>query len=137
MLDSNLSKSKDNLITLGNTTIGDTTYDFFEMYNKLEYDIIVSNIPYGLDLKKQILKKLVQIDKPFIIVMNSSNIHTNYFNNTFKHVRQHLQIVFPRGKLFFEKLISQDKTELLKKTSFSSVYVTYKMNIPNEKLYLD
>ena len=137
MLNSKLSKSKENLITLGNNTIGDTTYDFFEMYNKLEYDIIVSNIPYGLDLKKQILKTLVEIDKPFIIVMNSANIHTNYFNNTFKHVRKHLQIIFPRGKLFFEKVISDSKTELLKKTSFCSVYVAYKMNIPNENLYLD
>ena len=80
---------------------------------------------------------IVEIDKPFIIIMNSSNIHINYFNDKFKHVREHLQIIFPRGKLFFEKLINENKTELLKKTSFSSVYVAFKMNIPNENLYLD
>ena len=105
LLNAKLSKSKEHLLQLGNNVIGDTTYDFFEMYNKLEYDIIVSNIPYGLHLKKQILQKLVEIDKPFIIIMNSSNIHTNYFNDIFKTVRKYLQIVVPRGKLYFEKLI--------------------------------
>ena len=83
------------------------------------------------------LKRLIELDKPFIIIMNSMNIYSNYFNDIFKNVRKDLQIVIPKGKIHFEKLMDDGTTELKKNTSFYCVYVFYKMNIINEKLYLN
>ncbi len=137
MLGSHLSKSKQHLIDLNNKVIGDPTYDFFEMYDKLDYDLIVSNPPFETTIKQNILKKLVEIDKPFIIIMNSMNTFSKYFHNTFKDKKQHLQIITPNDKIHFEKLnIDTNKTKLEKGTSFYSVYVAYKMNIPTEKLWI-
>ncbi len=136
MFNSRLSKSKTNLIELNNKVVGETDWDFFEKCEDLEYDLIISNPPFNKEIKIPILKKLVQLDKPFIIIMNSMNIYANYFNDIFKNGRKDLQIIIPKGKIHFEKLIG-DKTELKSNTSFYCVYVAYKMNIPNEKLYLD
>jgi len=136
MLNSNLSKSKQNLIELGKNVIGETDYDYFNKCEELEYDLIVSNIPFDKEIKIPILQKLVQVDKPFIIIMNSMNVFSNYFNNIFKNNRKDLQIIYPKGKIHFEKL-EDNTTELKKNCSFYCVYVAYKMNIPNDKLYLD
>ena len=135
MLNSHLSKSRENLRELGCNVVGNTEWDFLTC-ERPEYDVIVSNPPFNKEIKIPILKRLVQDDKPFIIIMNSCNVFSNYFNDIFKDHREHLQIIYPHGKIYFEKLI-EGKTELKKNTSFYCIYVAYKMNIPNEKLYLD
>ena len=137
MFNSTLSKSKSNLIELNNKVVGETDWDFFDKCENLEYDLIVSNPPFNKEVKIPILKKLVELDKPFIIIMNSMNIYANYFNDIFKNGRKDLQIIIPKGKIHFEKLLENGTTELKTNTSFYCVYVAYKMNIPNEKLFLD
>ena len=134
LLNSNQSKSKSNLKELGCNVIGDTSWDFLN--TNVEHDLIVSNPPFSNPLKTDCLKRLVYNDRPFIIIMNSMNCFSNYFNDIFKNNKQHLQIIYPRGKIHFEKLLEDGTTELLKKTSFYCVYVAYKMDIPNDKLYL-
>ena len=135
LLNSHRSKSMANLKELGKNVIGNTSWDFME--TEPEFDLIVSNPPFDKEIKIPILKRLVQLDKPFIIIMNSCNIYSNYFNDIFKNVRKHLQIIHPKGKIYFEKLMEDGTTELKKNTSFYCVYVAYKMNIDNEKLFLD
>jgi hypothetical protein len=137
LLNSTKSKSLDNLKSLNKKVIGNTEWNFFDKCDELEYDLIVSNPPFDKTLKIPILKKLVELDKPFIIIMNSLNIFSKYFNNIFKNHREHLQIVIPSNKIHFEKLLDNGETELKKNTSFYCVYVCYKMNIPNDKLYLN
>ena len=137
LLNSHMSKSIANLQSLNKNVIGNTQWDFFDKCNELEYDMIVSNPPFDKSIKIPVLKKLVQLDKPFILIMNSMNVFANYFNDTFKDNREHLQIVYPKGKLHFEKLLENGTTELKKNTSFYCIYVFYKMNIPSDKLYLD
>lgn len=135
LLNSHASKSMQNLKELGKNVIGDTSWDF--MKTEPEYDLIVSNPPFEKEIKIPILKRLVQLDKPFIIIMNNLNIYSNYFNEIFKNHREHLQIVYPKRKIHFEKLLEDGTTELKKNTSFYCVYVAYKMNIDKEKLFLD
>tara|TARA_R110001632_G_C11353766_1_gene418656 strand:- start:2560 stop:3093 length:534 start_codon:yes stop_codon:yes gene_type:complete len=137
LLGSNQSKSVANLISLNVNVVGNTEWDYFDKCNELEYDLIVSNPPFETKIKQKILKSLVSIDKPFILIMNSMNCFSNYFNETFKNVRQHLQIIYPKGKIHFEKLLENGETELKKGTSFYCVYICYKMNIPSDKLFLD
>lgn len=137
LLNSHKSKSKQYFTELGKNVIGNTEWDFFDKCKDLEYDLIVSNPPFDKTIKIPILQKLVECDKPFILIMNSMNTFANYFNDTFKNHREHLQIITPRGKIHFEKLMDNGETELKKNCSFYCVYVCYKMNIPNDKLYLD
>lgn len=135
MFGSHLSKSVTNLTQLGNKVVGNVEWDFLNC-DVPEYDLIVSNPPFDKEIKIPILKRLVQLDKPFIIIMNSCNLYSNYFNDIFKEGRKDLQIIIPKGKIHFEKLINGE-TQLKTNTSFYCVYVAYKMNIPNEKLFLD
>ena len=67
LLGSVRSKSMQNLKELGKNVIGDTSWDFFE--TEPEFDLIVSNPPFDKQIKIPILKRLVQLDKPFIIIM--------------------------------------------------------------------
>ena len=136
LLNSHLSKSLKNLRDLNKNVIGNTEWDFFDKCDELEYDMIVSNPPFDKTIKIPILKKLVELDKPFILIMNSMNIYSNYFNEIFKNNRCELQIIIPKGKIHFE-MMKDGKCELKKNTSFYCIYVAYKMNIPQEKLFLD
>ena len=136
LLNSRLSKSVQNLKDLKVNVIGNTEWNYFDKCESLDYDLIISNPPFNKEIKIPILQKLVDVGKPFIIIMNSMNIYANYFNDIFKDNRKDLQIIIPKGKIHFEKLIG-DKTELKTNTSFYCVYVAYKMNIPTKQLYLD
>jgi len=146
-LESYLSESGKHLQELtGNTVLYDYEWDFLEVGSAVvksikicgENPIIIGNPPYSLELKKKIFKKLLELDIPFILLMNANVIHSNYFNEIFKNHRQHLQLVIPNGKIHYEKLDKETNTkEILKRTAFYSLFVCYKMDIPNEKLYLD
>tara|TARA_R110002072_G_scaffold136310_3_gene278747 strand:+ start:579 stop:1112 length:534 start_codon:yes stop_codon:yes gene_type:complete len=137
ILNSHRSDSKQHLTDLGNIVVGDTDWDYFEHYDKLEYDLIVTNIPFETNLKQRLLHTMLANGKPFITILNSMNVFANWFNDVFKEHRADLQVIYPRGKLHFEKLKEDGTTEYCKGTSFYCVYVCYKMNIPNDLLYLD
>ena len=134
-LNSKLSKSINNLKELGFNVVGNTDLDFFNTETRPDYDIIISNPPFDGKIKIPILKRLVEDDKPFILIMNSMNIYSNYFNEIFADNKKDLQLIIPRGKIYFEKL-EGDITILKKNTYFYCVYVCYKMDIPNEKLWV-
>ena len=61
------------------------------MYNKLDYDIIISNPPFSI--KQKIFKLLKQIDKPFILIVPVSIITKKYFMDNFK---DDFQIIIPK-----------------------------------------
>ena len=100
-----------------------------------DWDMIITNIPFSLELKKSILSRFIELDKPFITLMNSCNLYSNYMRDIFGENIKHLQVIHPKGKINYDKLENGD----LKKTkncSFYSVYVCYKLNLPNDKLWL-
>lgn len=136
MLNSNMSKSKQYLQELGFNVIGDTSWDYFEMKDQIEYDYIITNIPFETKLKQKLLTSMVAEDKPFITIMNSLNIFSKYIREIFKGNEEHLQIVYPSNKIHFNKLTQDGTTEYNSKTSFYCVYVAYKMNIPAKNLML-
>ena len=51
--------------------------DFFDDDTLPEYDILVSNPPFSKS--KDILNRLKILDKPFILILPSSKINTQYF----------------------------------------------------------
>jgi hypothetical protein len=128
MLNATRSQSMDIWKKWGYKVVGDRTWDVLNCQVP-ECDIIITNPPFDTEIKKNILKRLVQIDKPFIIIMNSTNTFSNYFHEIMD--LNHTQIITPRQKLHFKK----DGEEEKKQTSFYSVFVAYRMNLPNNKLF--
>jgi len=105
--------------------------DFFE--NNLG-DIIVSNPPFSKS--KEVIKRLKELDKPFIIIMPVSKINTSYFRDNFMNCG--LQIIIPRKRIHFEKQINNKKVENWKNAcNFDCFYYCYKIGLENSITWLE
>jgi hypothetical protein len=104
--------------------------DFFE---NDKGDIIVSNPPFSL--VKEILKRLLVLDKPFIMILPSSKINTSYFR---EWKDKHIQIIIPRKRIQFEKLVDGVRPENNKKCcNFDCFYYCYKIGLPRDIVWLE
>jgi hypothetical protein len=100
--------------------------DFFDDETLPEYDIIVSNPPFSLS--KEVMKRLKELDKPFIIIMPSSKINTSYF----REYKDNIQIIIPKKRIYFIK-----NGEQTKGCNFDCFYYCYKMNLKNDITWLE
>jgi len=115
---------------LGHTVIHNPV-DFFE--NDLG-DIIVTNPPFSKS--KEVLTRLKQLGKPFIIILPVSKINTCYFRFLFKD--EHIQIVIPRKRIHFQKLIDgKEPDDWKSQCNFDCFYYCWKMNLPNDIVWLE
>ena len=122
-------KSGDYLRELGFNVIHEPI-DFFE--NDLG-DIIVSNPPFSKS--KQVLDRLYELDKPFIIISPVSKICHSYFR---KWKDKNLQIIIPRRRIQFTKLVNGEPVEDWRdRCNFECFYYCYKMNLPKDLIWLD
>ena len=96
------------------------------MYNKLDYDIIISNPPFSI--KQKIFKLLKQIDKPFILIVPVSIITKKYFMDNFK---DDFQIIIPKKRIQFIK----DEVQT-KRCWFDCVYICFKMNLDKDITFI-
>lgn len=104
--------------------------DFFE--SNLG-DIIISNPPFSKC--KEVLPRLLILDKPFILIMPSSKINTSYFR-AFKN--KGLQIIIPRKRIHFVKIVDGKPIEDNKSCcNFDCFYYCYKMNFTNDIIWLE
>lgn len=105
--------------------------NFFE--NNLG-EIIVSNPPFSKS--KEVIQRLKQLDKPFIIIMPSSKINTSYFRETF--MNSGLQIIIPRKRIHFEKHVEGKMVEGWKNAcNFDCFYYCYKIGLENSITWLE
>lgn len=114
---------------LGYTVEGGEDEDFFQ-HNK--GDIIVSNPPFTII--PTILERIIDLDKPFILIMPSSKINTQYFRKLFATRR--IQIIIPRKRIQFEKIVNDQKVES-NKCNFDCFYYCYKMNLERDIIWLE
>lgn len=106
--------------------------DFFTE-EPLNWDIIVSNPPFSLS--KQVMHKLLEYDKPFILIMPSSKINTSYMR---EWKDKNLQIIIPRKRIHFQKQVNGVVPDDFKSScNFDCFYYCYKMNLPNDIVWLD
>jgi hypothetical protein len=100
--------------------------DFFE-HDK--GDIIVSNPPFTRI--PEVLERLKTIGKPFLLIMPSSKINTQYFRNLF--AKEKIQIIIPKKRIQFEKLVNGEKVEGQKKAcNFDCFYYCWKWNLEQD-----
>jgi len=106
--------------------------DFFE--NNLG-EIIISNPPFSK--VRDIMPRLKELNKPFILIMPSSKIFTSYMRENFKN-DNNLQIIIPRKRIHFIKNINGEKPENYKSCcNFDCFYYCWKMELSNSITWLD
>lgn len=124
------NKSGNYLKELGFNVIHEPV-DFFE--NDLG-EIIVTNPPFSKS--KEVMKRLKELDKPFIIIMPSSKINTSYFRENY--MNEGLQIIIPRKRIHFEKLVEGEKPKNWKSDcNFDCFYYCYKMGFKKDIIWLE
>jgi len=97
--------------------------DFFE-HNK--GDIVVSNPPFTL--KFPILKRLKELNKPFILLLPASVLGSKQLHSLFGN---ELQVIVPDGRINYIK-----NGELTKGVWFASFYYCWKVGLPRDLLML-
>ena len=96
------------------------------------WDLIVSNPPFTMI--KQILKKLFVFDKPFILIMPSSKINTQYFR---EWKDKGIQIIIPKKRIQFIKLVNGAVPENYKSScNFDCFYYCYKIGLEKDIVFL-
>jgi len=112
--------------------IHDKEYDFFEMVDKLDYDIIISNPPFTL--KKDIMTKLKEIDKPFILIMPYSVLLSKYIRDLY---RNDIQIIIPKKRIQFYRLNEEHEPVYNGKSNFDCFYFCHKCNLERDINWLN
>ena len=117
-------KSGNHLRELGFNVI-DEPVDFFD--NDLG-EIIITNPPFSQS--KEVLSRLLILDKPFILIMPQVKINTSYIR---EWKDKGLQIIIPRKRIQFIK----NGNELLNKCNFDCFYYCYKMDLTEDLIWLE
>ena len=111
----------------------DGEYDFFE--NDFG-EIIVSNPPFSKT--KDVMLRLKELDKPFILIMPSSKINTSYFRKFQMNNENPIQLIIPRKRIHFLKLVDGERVEGWKNAcNFDCFYYCWKMNFDRDIIWLD
>ena len=93
-----------------------------------EYDICIDNPPFSK--KEEILKRLKELDKPFILIAPSMLLSYKYFQKDYKDI----QIIIPYKRINFKHLNSQKRNY---SPPFASFFFCYKMNLEKDLIFLD
>tara|TARA_R110002072_G_C7635126_1_gene507286 strand:- start:40 stop:522 length:483 start_codon:yes stop_codon:yes gene_type:complete len=117
-------KSGDYIKDLGFNVI----HEKIDFFKENKGDVIVSNPPFSQS--KEIMKRLLILDKPFILLFPSSKINTQYFR---EWKDKHLQIIIPRKRIQFIK----NGNELQNKCNFDCFYYCYKINLEHDIIWLE
>lgn len=97
-----------------------------------QWDIIVSNPPFSCI--KDILKRLLLLDKPFILIMPSSKINTQYFR---EWKDKGIQIIIPKKRINFTKLVDGVIPDGFKSScNFDCFYYCYKIGLNRDIIFL-
>jgi hypothetical protein len=107
--------------------------DFFE--NDLG-EIIISNPPFSLS--SEVLTRLKELDKPFIVIFPSSKINTQYFRKLFGDTPDKIQIIIPRKRIHFLKKVDGITPDGWKNScNFDCFYYCWKMNLERDIIWLN
>ena len=99
-----------------------------------EYTCLCSNPPYSQS--KDIMKRLKELDKPFILILPCSKITTSYMREYFKD--KGLQIIIPKKRIHFIKLVDGKVPDKWKNAcNFDCFYYVYKLNLPRDIIWLE
>jgi hypothetical protein len=109
-------------------------HEKIDFFTENRGDIIVSNPPFSKS--KEVLMRLKELDKPFIMILPSSKINTQYVRHLFKDDK--LQIIIPQKRIHFEKLVDGKKPDGWKNAcNFDCFYYCWTLELPKDIVWLD
>jgi hypothetical protein len=98
-------------------------------------DVIVSNPPFSKS--NEVMSRLKELGKPFIVIFPSSKINTQYVRTLFMDCEDKLQIIIPRKRIHFEKKIEGETPKGWKNAcNFDCFYYCWKINLPRDIVWL-
>ena len=116
-----------------NKTIIHKNMDYFER-EFTDYDIEISNPPFSI--AKEWLTEAKARGKPFILIMPTQKLTTQYFQKLF--AGEKIQIVIPRKRIHFLKIVDGKVPEGWKNAcSFDCFYYTWKLGFKDDITWLD
>lgn len=113
----------------------DVIHEDIDFFENDRGDILVSNPPFSKS--KEVLIRLKELDKPFIMILPLSKINTQYVRNLFKDVENPLQIIIPRKRIQFNKMVDGKIVEGKNACNFDCFYYCYKMDLPRDIVWLE
>jgi len=109
----------------------DVIHEQIDFFEENRGDIIVSNPPFSL--VKDIMPRLQELDKPFILLMPSAKINTSFIRN----FTGKLQIIIPRRRIHFIKRSDDGTLTETNSCNFDCFYYCYKIGLENDIMWLD
>ena len=111
-----------------------TIHEDIDFFGNDKGEIIVSNPPFSLS--KEVLTRCKELGKPFIMILPSSKINTQYFRKLFSE--ENIQIIIPRKRIHFVKLVDGKPVEGWKNAcNFDCFYYCWKMDLPKDIIWLE
>ena len=99
-----------------------------------DYDIEITNIPF--EKSKEWMTKAKERGKPFIIIMPTGKLITQYFRQLFSGEK--IQIVIPRKRIHFKKLVNGVVPDGWKNACcFDCFYYCWKIGLPDDIVWLN
>lgn len=112
----------------------DVIHEKIDFFENDRGEIIVSNPPFSL--KKEIFTRLKELNKPFIIICPSSMIYTQYIRQLFSDSKDPLQVIIPRKRIQFIKMIDGVNINEKSHCNFDCFYYCWKINIDRDITWL-
>ena len=113
-----------------------TIHEDLDFFTENRGDIIVSNPPFSKS--KEVLTRLKELNKPFMMILPASKVTTQYVRALFKDSTDPLQLVIPRKRIHFQKQIDGKMPEDYKSCcNFDCFYYCWKMGLPRDLLWLE
>jgi len=95
-------------------------------------DILISNPPFSKS--KEVLTRLKELNKPFIMILPVSKMNTQYFRTLFGSDPQ-FKIIVPKKRIHFTKLINGKKPDGWKNAcNFDCFYYCWKMDTVKDSI---
>ena len=94
-------------------------------------DCVISNPPFTK--KKEILSRLKELNKPFILIMPILVISAKYFRELFPSGE--IQIIIPKTRIYFQKKVDGVR-EKPTRPSFDSIYYCWRMGFEHDINYV-
>jgi hypothetical protein len=114
----------------------DTIHEEIDFFEEDRGQVVVSNPPFSIIPK--ILERLVELEKPFIMIMPLTKINTQYFRKLFAKQEDQIQIIIPRKRIQFVKTVDGKVPEDYKSCcNFDCFYYCWKMNLPRDMIWLE
>ena len=110
-------------------------HEDIDLFENDKGDIVVSNPPFSKI--PEVLARLKEMDKPFILIMPSSKINTQYFRKLFCDTEDPIQIIIPRKRIQFLKMVDGVVDEDQKQAcNFDCFYYCWKLGMKRDITWL-